>query len=109
MHDFNKIRELARDGLKASQIALKLSINRKTVSKYLASNSPPSYSKREGRTKADLFSPFSERVEALLQNKSLSAVEIYELIKDEGYKGGERTARRRISELKAQSAKERFF
>ena len=63
MRDFEKIRELSREGLKPAEIASKLDINRKTVAKYLASNSPPSYPKvRSGRTREDHFMIYSERV-----------------------------------------------
>jgi transposase len=111
MHDFEKIRELARNGLKPAKIAAQLSINRKTVTKYLASNSPPCYPKeRDGRTREDHFLVYEERVKVLLKPPSeLSNVEIFEMIKDEGYKGSERTVQRRIAVLKSERPKERFF
>jgi transposase len=111
MHNFEKIRELARNGLKPAKIAAQLGINRKTVSKYLGSNSPPCYPKeRDGRTREDHFLAYEERVKVLLRPPSeLSNVEIFEMIKDEGYKGSERTVQRRIAELKSAQPKERFF
>jgi transposase len=85
MRDFNKIRELSKEGLKPLEIASKLNINRKTVAKYLASNSPPQYPK--------------ERAQTLLKSPNLSNVEIYEMLKEEGYQGSERTVQRRLHEI----------
>lgn len=110
MHNFNRVRELSRDGLKPSEIASELNLNRKTVAKYLASNSPPQYPKeRAGRTREDSFNPFIDRAKLLLANPNMSNVEIYEIIKDEGYLGSERTVQRRLHEIKSELPKERFF
>jgi len=111
MRDFENIRKLAGEGLRPVQIAAKLGINRKTVSKYLTSNSPPCYPKeRDGRTREDHFLAYAERVKTLLTPPSeLSSVEIFEIIKEEGYKGSERTVQRRVRELKCIQPKERFF
>jgi len=110
MHHFNRVRELSRDGLKPSEIAIQLGINRKTVRRYLATNGPPQYPKqRSGRTREDNFLTFTERVQTLLGSPNLSAVEIYEMIKDEGFQGSERTVQRRVHALKSEIPKERFF
>ena len=107
---FRRVRELKKDGKSNSEIARMLNVNRKTVSKYLDSNTPPQYSQRTTRTKDDPFSSYESRVKALLdQDDDLFSSEIFEVILSEGYKGSERTLRRRISDLKAVIPKERFF
>ena len=110
MEKFLKIRALADDGLNHSEIASELKINRKTVSRYLQKNSPPSYQRpRAGRTRKDHFTPYCPRAKELLENPNMTNVEIFELIKEEGYLGSERTVQRRLREIKGEAPKERFF
>ncbi len=107
---FQKVRELRTQGLKKSQIAKRLGIDRKTVSKYLASNAPPKYSPRKRGSRQDLFSGFDKRVRSLLEiTPDLTARETFEFIWDEGYRGSERTVNRRVSGIRGEKPKERFF
>jgi transposase len=108
---FQKIRELNQKGFNKSQIAKELKIDRKTVSTYLESNAPPQYKSRSAPTRVDLFLDFESRAKQLLSTiPDVTAREIYEWIKDEGYLGSERTVDRRISKFKIETTKsERFF
>jgi transposase len=91
-------------------------MDRKTVTKYLKSNSPPNYSPRVARTRPDpLEPPYDVRVRALAEpylkdaSLTLTAREIFELIQSEGYRGSERTVDRRVAALRGMKPKERFF
>jgi len=108
---FQKIRELNKKGLNKSQIAKEVGIDRKTVGTYLKSNAPPEYSPRQTPTREDLFLNFELRAKQLLSTiPDVTAREIFEWIKDDGYLGSERTVDRRISKLKAETKNlERFF
>ncbi len=107
---FQKVRELKAQGLKKAQIAKRLGIDRKTVSKYLSSNAPPKYSPRKQASRRDLFIPFEKRVRSLLEiTPELTAREAFEFILDEGYRGSERTVNRRVSGIRGEKPKERFF
>jgi transcriptional regulator with XRE-family HTH domain len=63
---FQKVRELKAQGWKQSQIARELGIDRKTVAKYLASNTPPKYGPRKAVTRGDPFLAFEPRTRFLL-------------------------------------------
>ena len=115
-HRFHRVRALRDEGKTPSWIARQLGLDRKTVTKYLKSNSPPRYSGRTARTRPDpLGDPFSKRVELLSEahptdaSLTLTAREIFELIQAEGYHGSERTVDRRVACLRAMKPKERFF
>lgn len=110
MYMFQKVKELSGNGKKISTIARELGLDRKTVRKYLLSNTPPEYQERSISTKVDPFLAFEERVlEMLKDDPSLAAADIYEFIVEEGYTGSARTIRRRIADIKDSRPKERFF
>lgn len=115
-HRFHRVRNLRGEGCCPSEIARRLGIDRKTVTKYLKSNSPPRYSARVVRTRPNpLGPPYDVRVRALSEadpkdaSLTLTAREIFELIQSEGYRGSERTVDRRVAELRGSRSKERFF
>jgi transcriptional regulator with XRE-family HTH domain len=90
MKDFHKIRKLRRQNLSHSEIARRLGINRKTVSKYLKSQIPPSYPDRSGQGRQGLFETYKMTVKSWLEKTpALSAREIFELLIEEGYRGSE--------------------
>ena len=115
-HRFHQVRRLRDEGKCPTAIARTLSIDRKTVMKYLRSNSPPRYSQRQARTRED---PLGQAHEARIRILSepdpkdpgltLTAREIFELIQSEGYRGSERTVDRRVARFRANQPKERFF
>jgi transposase len=105
---FHRIRELKNKGLNKSQIAKELSIDPKTVRKYLKTNTPPEYKSRQKSTRDNPLIGFEDRVEKYLETK-LSAVEVFELLVESGYKGSERTLNRFVSKFKLEKPKERFF
>jgi transposase len=107
---FFRIRELKKDGNSQRGIASELDIDRKTVKKYLESNTPPKYKMRVRESKEDPFAPYAvEAREYFKRIPDLTASEIYLLIKELGYEGSERTIERRLSSWKADRPKERFF
>lgn len=108
---FKKIRKLQESGVtNYVDLAKKLGIDWRTAKKYVLSNTPPKYSMRKIRTKRDEFESFRPRVNELLKiDPPLFATEIFEIIKEEGFLGAERTVRRKVSEMRAQEDKERFF
>ena len=111
MYKFNEIRKLADEGLTRLEIASKLKINRKTVSKYLASNAPPSYSPRKTPTREDFFEPFKAEAQAMLDlgGKDLTGTELFLRLSEKGYRGSERTIERRLAKMSDSKPKERFF
>ena len=110
MYKFNKIRKLINEGKNNSQIAGELGIARKTVRKYRESNGPPVYTPREVSTRTDKFAIFEPTVrEWLKQTPTLSGLEIFDFLKEEGYAGGLRTVQSRLTEIRGEAPKERFF
>ena len=63
LEDWALIRRLVVDGLPQRQVARDLAIGRSTVARAVASTSPPKYERLERPTS---FSPFEERVRAML-------------------------------------------
>lgn len=49
-HMFQRIRELSESGMSIRAIERELKISRKTIAKYLKSNAPPRYKKRQTPT-----------------------------------------------------------
>ncbi len=107
---FEQIRILKSQGLSQAAIARKIGLNEKTVGKYIKSNSPPKYKAREKSTRVDEFVGFEDRVLSWLKKTpTLTAIEVYELLLPEGYKGSERTVNRRLKKLLPPKSEERFF
>lgn len=110
MHKFDRVRKLRAEKKSVSAIARELNLHRDTVRKYLQSNSPPKYKPRETSTRDDRFKNFEARVRSLFEmNKENRAVDVLEVIRDEGYSGSDRTAFRRMAKLLGEKPKERFF
>lgn len=107
---FQKVRALHQQGKSNRQIAKELGIDRKTVGEYLKSNAPPKYGARTRESRSDPFADFAGLAATLLAAvPNLTAAEIFIAAKESGYQGSERTVERRISAIKAERPKERFF
>lgn len=90
------IRELYDHGMSISEISRRLNIDRKTARKYAKSKEIPRYPKRDKRpSKID---PYINEIKDMINEYNLSAVRIYENIKEKGYNGSytlvKRTARK---------------
>lgn len=78
------IRNLYKQGLNKTEIALKLNINRKTVSRYLKDEVKPKYERKAGKSKLDAYKNYiTER----LGKYNLSSFKIYEEIQEMGFDG----------------------
>jgi transposase len=109
-YHFQQVRKLKSSGFNKSQIAKKLKIDWKTVSKYWESNTPPVSLKSQHRRRADPTVAFVDQVTILLDTiEDIRAVDIFERIKQEGYGGCLRTLQRRIEKIRGEQPKERFF
>lgn len=110
MDQFRRIKTLGRQGLSHSEIARKLNLNRKTVSRYINQKEAPSYKPRSHPTRSSPITGFEQKISNCLQKApGLSASEVYEQITQHGYKGSERTVQRYIRQSRSGQTKERFF
>lgn len=110
VHLFHRIRGLREEGKSKSAIARELGIDRKTVRKYMETNSPPRYQARDASTKPDPFAPFADQAMKWLEhNPRLTAREVFEYLREEGYRGSERTVNRRLARVRGERPKERYF
>ncbi|MGE3759870.1 MAG: IS21 family transposase [Pseudobdellovibrionaceae bacterium] len=110
MDKFHECRVLGQREANKSKIAREVGLDRKTVRKYLESQSPPRYRPRVEPTKPDLFKEFEDFVRLQLdKTPKLSSGEIYAIIKPRGYQGSERTIQRRMKAWRDEKPKERFF
>ena len=107
---FQQIRQLKAQGLSQATIARQLGLDPKTVAKYVRSNTPPRYRRREATTRGDPFLGFEANVcQWLTRTPELTDMEIFEFLVPLGYSGSERTVNRRMKAIRAQGTKERFF
>jgi len=74
-----------RQGLTIIQIARTLGLNRKTVAKWLAR---PRYSPRQRHPRNSILDPFKGRITRLLDTHPYSAQQIFQRLREEGYRGG---------------------
>ena len=74
-----------------SEIARRTGVSRKTVRKYIAMEKPAKYS-REGRQ--SVIAPYTDYVRGRIDKHNLSAVRIYEEIREKGYPGSYTTVKR---------------
>ena len=84
-------RTMKEQGMSISEIARRTGVCRKTVRKYIAMEKPAKYS-REGRQ--SVIAPYTDYVRGRIDKHNLSAVRIYEEIREKGYPGSYTTVKR---------------
>ena len=85
------IREMSERGMSVSEIARRMGISRPTVRKYIKADRPVRYS-REGRV--SIVSPYEDYIREMINRYNLSAVRIYESIREKGYPGSYTTVKK---------------
>lgn len=83
---FHAIRHLHEKRLNISQIALELKLSRPTVRRQLAKGR---YEKAKSTPRSSKLDPYKERIRSYLNRYEYSAVQIFRMIKEDGYDGGE--------------------
>lgn len=111
MGDFTQIIQLRNKGKTQEEIASILGISRRSVIRYLKDGQIPQYSRSVKATRKDpLEGHYLEVKRKLEENPRLPLNELYEYIYEKGYRGSERTLRRRTRDLRATlKNKEVFF
>lgn len=79
------LRDLFDDGLSISEIARQTGHDRKTISKYINSETPPLRKKRT--EKPGKLDPYKDYIIGRLNEHPLSALRLYREIQDQGFKG----------------------
>jgi len=85
------IKEMREKGMSITDISKKMGISRPTVRKYLREGKYSGYS-REGRV--SIVSQYEDYIRDMINRYNLSAVRIYENIRDKGYRGSYTTVKR---------------
>ena len=85
MEEIITIRKLHEDGLSIREIRRQIGHSRKTISKYIKRLTSPVYNKRP--SKPGKLDPYKEYIRGRLTKYPLSAVRLFEEIKDQGYTG----------------------
>lgn len=98
MEEWFMIRELYAQGLSISEISRIIGHDEKTVRKYLKSDEPPTYKRRPNKPK--LLDPYREYIRGRLKEFPLSAVRLYEEIKENGYNGSYSTVKEFVRNVK---------
>ena len=95
---FQAIRHLHENKhLKISQIAEELGLSRPTVRRQLAKKK---YEKPEAAARASKLDPYKERIGGYLKTHEYSAVQIFRMIKEDGYEGGEGILRSHVAKVR---------
>ena len=79
------LRDLFDDGLSISEIARQTGHDRKTISKYINSETPPLRKKRT--EKPGKLDPYKDYIIRRLNEHSFSALRLYREIQDQGFTG----------------------
>jgi transposase len=94
---------MAADGLSQREIARRLGINRRTVTRLLASEVPPRYRRAPVGSQVDRFEPVLRRL--LEEWPQIKAPRATEVLRDYGYCGSVDVVRRRLRELRPASVR----
>ena len=88
---------MKEQGMSISEIARRTGTSRKTVRKYIAMEKPERYSREE---KQSVIAPYTDCVRRMIDTHNLSAVRIYEEIREKGYPGSYTTVKRLCRKLR---------
>ena len=99
---WHMIRNMAENGMKISEIAKELNMDRKTVKKYVKSRTVPKYGQRK-KTGLKL-DPYRDYIRDRINKYNLSAVRILEEIRKKGYNGGYSTLKTYCATLRKDRA-----
>ena len=88
--DWHMIREMRENGMSISGIARTMGISRATVRKYLSMEKPAKYSRKGRRS---IIAPYTGSVRDRINRYNLSAVRIYEELREKGYPGSYTTVK----------------
>lgn len=91
-----------QEGLKASQIAMDLGLDVRTVSKWLTKER---FESRQHSDKTSILDPFKDEIVRLIEKHPYTATQIYQLILDQGYPGGYNTVKRYVRKVRPKRAK----
>ena len=111
MDDFKRIIQLRNEGKTQEEIAQIIGVSRRSVIRYLKSGKIPKYSRPLKSNRSDPLVGFYDLVEEKLRlNCKISLHELYEYLSQRGYKGSERTLRRKTFTLRRElKNKEVYF
>jgi transposase len=101
--EWARARTMAADGLSQREIARGLGINRRTVTRLLASEVPPRYRRAPVGSQVDRFEPVLRRL--LEEWPQIKAPRATEVLREYGYRGSVDVVRRRLRELRPASVR----
>jgi transposase len=93
-----RVRELAAEGVSHREIARRLQMNRRTVTRLAGRAEPPRYQRAATGSALDPLEPVMRQV--LAEWPQIHAPRMTELLRSYGYAGSERVVRRRLAELR---------
>jgi len=83
--EFHMLRDLFNEGLSISEIARQTSYDRKTIRKYINSETPPM--RKEQPRKSGKLDPFKDYILSRLNEHPFSAMRLYREVQDQGFTG----------------------
>jgi transposase len=94
---YSRIKSYEKEGLNAGQIADKLSLDSRTIKRWLLAKT---YHQRQGFDKKSKLDPYKEEIVNLLERHSFTATQIYQRIKESGFQGGYTTVREYVRKVR---------
>jgi transposase len=92
------VRKLAAEGLSQREIASRLGLNRRTVARFVAADSPPRYRRAPQGSMLDPLDPVMRSL--LRDSPGISAAAMTEALRPHGYRGSVDLVRRRLRVLR---------
>lgn len=101
MTDFKQIIILRNEGKSQQDIAIQLGISRRSVIRYLKSGKIPTYKRANGATRINPMLNFLDEAQSCLEkNSQISLNQLFEHLKNNGYKGSLRSMRRKTADIR---------
>ena len=94
---YSKIKSYDKEGLNAGQIADKLQLDSRTVTRWLLAKS---YRQRGSVPKKSKLDPYKEEIINLLERHAFSATQIYQRITESGFVGGYTTVKTYVRQVR---------
>jgi len=94
---YSQIKCYEKEGLKARQIADKLMLDTRTVTRWLLAKN---YHQREAVTKKSKLDPYKDEIINLLERHAFTATQIYQRISEAGFNGGYTTVRTYVRQVR---------
>ena len=110
MTEFQKIIQLRNEGKTQEEIASIVGISKRSVIRYLKLGKIPKYSRKTKSNRPDPMKEFYDLAEEKVRtNSTINVMELFEYLKEHGYKGSARSVQRKTKDIRRKYKKKEVF